>query len=84
MSNRHADETFSMTDTTRKANLERTKIRLQKALLLIDAMLEEPDEPFDAAEHPIVVIFLLEKIGLIEISDLDAREPPRIIAITKV
>ena len=72
-----------MTNTTRKANLERTKARLEKALLLIDAMLEEPDEPFNATEHPIVVVFLLEKIGLIEISDLDAQSPPRIIAITK-
>lgn len=73
-----------MTDTTRKANLERAKIRFEKAMLLIDAMLKEPDEPFDATEHPIVVVLLLEKIGLIEISDLDAHEPLLILAIAKV
>ena len=72
-----------MPSTTRKANLKRAKIRLQKAMLLIDAMLEEPDEPFDATNHPILVVFFLKNIGLIEISDLDAHEPLLILTITK-
>ena len=72
-----------MPDTTRKANLERAKVRLEKALLLIDDMLKEPDEPFDATNHPILVVFFLKNIGLIEISALDAHEPLLILTITK-